>query len=130
MTFYERFSELCEERGTTPNKVCTVVGLSGSSASVWKKRGSRPKDETLKDIANFLDTTPEYLLGFSDVKSKREEWEKRLQERKTIDEVIEEWANKNETANSGLYGEVCSMIMKLPEAKLQRVKDFVSGLME
>lgn len=61
--FYDRFKDLCNMRGETPNSVCMKLGLSQAAAPYWKKSGKSPKRETLEMIAEYFGCSVEYLLG-------------------------------------------------------------------
>ena len=61
--FYDRFKNLCNMYGETPNSVCMKLGLSQAAAPYWKKSGKTPKRETLEMIAKYFGCSIEYLLG-------------------------------------------------------------------
>lgn len=55
--FYEQFSILCNEIGTTPTNFTTnVLKLSSSKVTAWKN-GSIPKYDVLKEIADYFHVT-------------------------------------------------------------------------
>lgn len=60
--FYDRFVELCRERGKSPAAVTREIGLNNSSSTAWK-HGSTPKGETLQKLANYFGVSVDYLLG-------------------------------------------------------------------
>ena len=64
MTFYDRYCELCSERGMKPLSRSTtdLLGISNGSVTVWKN-GTLPKAETLDRLARFFGVTVDYLLG-------------------------------------------------------------------
>ena len=50
--------------------LCSYVGISNSTFSTWKKRGTSPAAEYIPNIAEFLGVSERYLLtGKSDVNS-------------------------------------------------------------
>ena len=59
--FYNIFTLLSRERGTTPTTVLKDLGLSTSKATAWKN-GSTPNSETLAKIARYFDVTTDFLL--------------------------------------------------------------------
>ena len=61
--FYDRFKDLCNMRGETPNSVCIKLGLSQAAAPYWKKSGKTPKRETLEMLAKYFGCSVEFLLG-------------------------------------------------------------------
>lgn len=60
--FYDRFKDLCKERGVSPAAVTRELGLNNSSSTAWK-RGSIPKSDTLKKLADYFEVSTDYLLG-------------------------------------------------------------------
>lgn len=59
--FWKNYVLLCNKNGKTPNGVCADLGLSSAIATRWKK-GSVPRDTTLKRIADYFGITVEELL--------------------------------------------------------------------
>lgn len=70
--FYDTFLRLCKEKGEKPSAVVTKIGLSTPNATYWK-RGSIPKYETIKKIAEYFSVPVETFLDLSpDEKAKIE----------------------------------------------------------
>ena len=67
MGFYERFEELCKQKGTTPSAVCVKIGYSKATSSYWKKSQKIPKREALEKISELFDVNIDYLTGKSSV---------------------------------------------------------------
>lgn len=63
--FFDTFKELCENRGVSPKRAVTEMGLSNSLATKWKKTGATPSGETLEKIADYFEVTVDCLLGKS-----------------------------------------------------------------
>ena len=61
MVFYDKFLELCRKKGVAPTAVVTELGLGKSNVTYWKK-GSMPKNSTLKKIADYFNVTVDDLL--------------------------------------------------------------------
>ena len=40
MTFYDRLSLICEDRGLSVSALCKKIGLNPTTGATWKKRGS------------------------------------------------------------------------------------------
>lgn len=59
--FYDRIKTLCKEKGTTVTNMLTDLELSTGSTGVWKK-GKIPGGETLIRIADYLETSVDYLI--------------------------------------------------------------------
>ncbi len=65
MSFYNNLEELCKKKKITLAALARELGLSNSATTYWK-RGSIPKYETLKKIADYFEITIEELLSLSD----------------------------------------------------------------
>ena len=52
MGFYNNFEILCKNKGITPTYAAKEIGITQQAVSMWKKRDSVPKYETLKKIAD------------------------------------------------------------------------------
>lgn len=61
--FYDRFRQLCEQKGVTCNKAALEIGLSNATPTKWKKTGATPAGETLDKIAAYFNVSTDYLLG-------------------------------------------------------------------
>ena len=64
--FYDKFKKLCDDNGTTCNKVALEIGLSNATPTTWKKRGLTPRYETLQKIAEYFHVSIEYLINSGD----------------------------------------------------------------
>ena len=83
-TVIQRTKLLLKEKGLKQKYLFEQIGKSPVLFNDWKNGKSKPTDEVLKNIADVLDTTPEYLLGKTDRKSKphiSEEYLKLIEER-------------------------------------------------
>ena len=60
--FWERFLHLCSEKNVKPNHVTKEIGLSSAAATDWKK-GSIPRDVTMKKLADYFGVSVEFLSG-------------------------------------------------------------------
>lgn len=100
---YEIFAELCRNKGVTPNEVAKAIGASQSTFSDWK-HGSQPRPNRIKAIADYFGVSVDYLMS-GEIK------------------------NAPVTNESVLDATLVAMLQELPEDKIQRVKDFVSGML-
>lgn len=68
MTFYERYVAICTDRGLEPcsQKAAEAFGVTRATISVWNKKDTAPKGETVKVIADTLGVSCDYLLGRTD----------------------------------------------------------------
>lgn len=63
--FFDTFKRLCDERHISVSAAATVIGLSNSTPTKWKKTGATPDGDTLTKIATYFGVTTDYLLGFT-----------------------------------------------------------------
>ena len=59
--FWNKFIYLCEHNNVKPNTVGKELGITSGTITGWKK-GAVPNSDALNKIANYFDTTVEYLL--------------------------------------------------------------------
>lgn len=67
MTFWEKYTALCRERGIKPTKIGEHVKVEGqpiskSSVSTWRY-GAVPRAITRKALADFFKVKPDYLTN-------------------------------------------------------------------
>lgn len=74
--FYTRLKKICQEKGTTITGMLKELNLSTGSTGNWKK-GQLPKGEVLVLIADYLDTSIDYLIQ-GEYKSDLSEDEKKI----------------------------------------------------
>lgn len=60
--FFDRFKQLCDEKGISIYKAAMEIGLNRAAANKWKA-GSIPNGQTLSKLADFFGVTNDYLLG-------------------------------------------------------------------
>lgn len=65
---YERYEKLIEQKGISSYQVSKETGVSQQTLSYWKNKRSKPKFESLKKIADYLNVTVDYLIGESENK--------------------------------------------------------------
>lgn len=127
--FYEKLSLLCASKGISVTQFCKEVGLSNSTATKWKK-GSVPFHSSLYRISKYFDVEIEYLLDndymdydtwLSEVKGMT-----RAQYLGTINEQDKKTAP---TEESGIDEEFMVLARKLSAQQMQRVKDFMRGIL-
>ena len=62
MNFYERINQLCKNKDTTVSGMLKELGLSTGSTGNWKK-GQLPKGDILVMIAEYLQTSIDYIVN-------------------------------------------------------------------
>ena len=68
MSFFERFADLCAERGLDPCSatVEAMIGIKKTTISSWKTRNTYPKGENVAAIADAFHVSADYLLERTD----------------------------------------------------------------
>lgn len=59
---YERFKELCEQKGISISQACKEIGIQPSAATNWKTRGGTATVETCQKIADYFGVTVDYIM--------------------------------------------------------------------
>lgn len=73
----ERVKKLCSEKGITVTQLEDRLNLPHNTVYQWKKR--TPSTERLQKVADYFDTSVDYLLGRTDEKIDWEKKDKRLE---------------------------------------------------
>ena len=60
--FFDRFKQLCDEKGISIYKAAMAIGNNRSAATKWKN-GTIPNGETLAALAELFGVSVGYLLG-------------------------------------------------------------------
>lgn len=63
--FLERYNDLCFKKGESPNAVAKKLNIASGTVSEWKN-GRVPRNATLQKIAEYFETTADYLIGKTD----------------------------------------------------------------
>lgn len=66
--FAQRLKELRKEQGLTQVQFAKRFNISAGTIGNWESGNRTPDTDMLKRIANFFDTTVDYLIGRSDLK--------------------------------------------------------------
>ena len=68
MTFFDRYAGLMEEKGLDPGSQSSadMMGVTRSAISIWKRKGTTPKGDTVAKMADVLRVSADYLLGRTD----------------------------------------------------------------
>lgn len=59
--FWTQFEALCARCGKSPNAVAAELEIPSGSITAWRK-GTQPRNSTVKKIADYFDVTVQYLL--------------------------------------------------------------------
>lgn len=63
MVFFEKLMYLIEERRISKNKLLTDLNLNRNSIQNWQKQGSKPRTETMAQIADYFNVSAESLAN-------------------------------------------------------------------
>ena len=125
--FYQKLVALCAKNNISVSKMCKDIGLVPSASARWKQ-GSVPNMTTLFKIAEYFGIEPEYFLA--DNYTSYVEW---LAEKKhmSVAQVISPKWMEEETqpVEPDPYEVLIPLLKQLTPAQVQRVKDFISGLL-
>ena len=73
MDTIDRINLLLAKKGKTGADLNKAIGVSNAVYSQWNTRKSKPSKKSIAKVAEYLDTTVEYLLGdFPEQKSEKE----------------------------------------------------------
>ncbi len=61
--FYDRFFDLCNQKGIKPSKAAEECQINKSNVSNWKNHGYVPRGDALNRIAAYFGVSTDYLLG-------------------------------------------------------------------
>ena len=75
--FYDRFEELCKEKGVKPGRACTEMGVSRSLAAKWKSTGTeKPSADALEKMSAYFGKSIEEILSKETKKAPTDEGER------------------------------------------------------
>jgi transcriptional regulator with XRE-family HTH domain len=66
MTISQRIFGIMEKKHLKQSDLANYLGISNSSVSDWKKKGSVPSADKIVKISEFLNVSVDYLLGRTD----------------------------------------------------------------
>lgn len=90
--FYDRFIQLCNERGIKPSRAAIEMGFQKSVVTRWKT--STPTDANKRRVADYFGVSVDYLLGIEKAATLSDDgWSARKKELyAAIDSMTEEQA--------------------------------------
>jgi DNA-binding XRE family transcriptional regulator len=69
----ENLRKLRKEKGLTEEQAAKIFSVSLKSYNAWEQGDFQPKIETLIEMANYFDTTIDYIVGREETVFKPEE---------------------------------------------------------
>lgn len=77
--FYDRFEELCQEKGVKPGRACSEMGLSRSLAAKWKAtKTEKPSADALEKMSLYFKKSIEEILSGETKKAPTQEGERAI----------------------------------------------------
>ena len=73
MSFYQRYEELCQEKGLSSGQskqLFEATGLKRGTVSGWKTNGNIPSGEALIQLSRFFEVSIDYLVEETDVRNR------------------------------------------------------------
>lgn len=64
------------KKGISQEKLAKQIGVSRSTIAMWETEGSQPDNDKLIALANYLETSTDYLLGREEKAAPQEEQQK------------------------------------------------------
>lgn len=61
--FYDKYYELCKQKGVSPSAAAIEMGINKGTVSIWKSKGTTPQTVILGKIADYFGVSVDYLLG-------------------------------------------------------------------
>ena len=83
--FYERYLELCRQRGLSPTGAGRRIGISSRTSANWAF-GAEPRPDTVKRIADYFGVDVSYFYEDDEIESNDD---------KLVENFIEEMRQKN-----------------------------------
>lgn len=83
--FYERYLELCRQRGLSPTGAGRRIGISSRTSANWAF-GAEPRPDTVKRIADYFGVDVSYFYEDDEIEHKDD---------KLVENFIEEMRQKN-----------------------------------
>lgn len=100
--FYDRFKELCAQKGVSMSKACSDLGISNTMISKYKS-GSVPRNSTVMDMATYFGCDVMELLS---------------------DDPPKEVTPLSPTYNLSTFQQFLSVMSMLDEREIKRVTNF------
>lgn len=97
---FEIYKALCDARGESPSGVAKKLGIASATITEWKN-GSHPRADKIAKICDYFGVSEEFLRT----------------------------GKEKARPEDALDRQLVEMLKKLPPEKVQRVLDFVQGLL-
>lgn len=76
--FFDRFEDLCKQKGVSKQRACIDCGLSRTAWNKWKA-GAIPNGDAVQSLADYFGVTTDYLLtGEEKKKAPTQEGERKV----------------------------------------------------
>lgn len=115
--FYDRFEELCREKGVKPGRACSEMGLSRSLAAKWKStKTEKPSADALEKMSVYFGKSIEEILNGETKKAPTQEGEREI----TFDDFTYAMQNESKELTDGDKQILLSLAKQLNDARKKR----------
>ena len=114
--FFDRFEDLCKQKGVSKQRACIDCGLSRTAWNKWKA-GAIPNGDAVQSLADYFGVTTDYLLtGEETKKAPTQEDEREI----TFDDFTFAMQNESKDLTEADKQILLSMAKQLNDARKKR----------
>ena len=125
--FYEKLVMLCAKKNISVRKMCAECDIASPAPTKWKN-GSMPNMTTMFKLASYFDVDAEF---FADNRYRDyDEWLHEVKGLTRAEVIRPSWTEEKAPSNeSALDDEFMALARQLTPSQMQRVKDFMRGVL-
>ena len=118
MSFFDRYSAICKERGLDPcsQRAAELFGTNRATISIWGTKGTTPKGDTVATIASALNVSADYLLGRTDDPT---DWSNSKNRKGSV----------SSTAKDTVENKISTLFSQLDDIDQQKAMAYIEGLL-
>lgn len=118
MSFFDRYSAICKERGLDPcsQRAAELFGTNRATISIWGTKGTTPKGDTVATIASALNVSADYLLGRTDDPT---DWSNSKNRKGGV----------SSTAKDTVENKISTLFSQLDDIDQQKAMAYIEGLL-
>jgi len=126
--FYEKLVMLCAKKGISVRKMCAECDIASSAPTKWKN-GSMPNMTTMFKLASYFGVDAEFFAD--DSYRDYDEWLLEVKGMTRAEVVRPNWTEEKAPTEKAdaLDEEFYSLARQLTPGQMQRVKDFMRGVL-
>ena len=92
----KRLRKLRNEKNLTQKKLSKILGIGESTLSHYERGDREPDSTTLKKMADYFNTTTDYLLGYSEERSSADKIKNALSSDPELTEFWDQLQNRDD----------------------------------